>query len=280
VLAETRDAASTEPILKIATSGSDESLQLAALAALGGFDDLRIPAGLCGALPAMGAGPRAAALSILASRTRYASIAVDRVKQKTLEPAVFGDDAVRHLLAVADAPTRAAINELWPSVSTAHGGSDFEPQIRRVIGAAQSTGGDPYHGFRLFMNNCGVCHRLFGRGAEIGPDLTPYQRTDISTLALNIVNPNAEIREGYEPFQLETKDGRTLTGFLVQRDAEAVVLRCLDGQNTSVAQKEIVEIKPAGRSLMPEGLLDSMPEGDLKDLFAYLRSSQPLPDAK
>jgi len=33
----------------------------------------------------------------------------------------------------------------------------------------------------------------------------------------------------------------------------------------------------SGISLMPEGLLDAMSEQDVRDLFAYLRSTQPLP---
>jgi hypothetical protein len=39
---------------------------------------------------------------------------------------------------------------------------------------------------------------------------------------------------------------------------------------------EIKDIQPMGRSLMPEGLLDDLSEAQLRDLFTYLRTSQPM----
>ena len=54
------------------------------------------------------------------------------------------------------------------------------------------------------------------------------------------------------------------------------MLRGLDGNNVVLRRGEISELKPAGLSLMPEGLLDGLAEQQVRDLFAYLRSSQPL----
>ena len=67
-----------------------------------------------------------------------------------------------------------------------------------------------------------------------------------------------------------------MSGFLVERDAQVVVIRGADGQNISVEQKDVAEMKTAGMSLMPEGLLDALSEQQVRDLFAYLRSTQPL----
>ena len=39
---------------------------------------------------------------------------------------------------------------------------------------------------------------------------------------------------------------------------------------------EISEMRPLGRSLMPSGLLDGLADQTLRDLFAYLRISQPI----
>ena len=43
-----------------------------------------------------------------------------------------------------------------------------------------------------------------------------------------------------------------------------------------LARTEIAELKPAGLSLMPEGLMDGWKPQQVRDLFAYLRSTQPL----
>jgi putative heme-binding domain-containing protein len=95
-------------------------------------------------------------------------------------------------------------------------------------------------------------------------------------MLLNIVNPSAEIREGYENYIVTTKDGRTLSGFLADKDNQVVVLRGLDGANQVLPQSQIAEMKSTGVSLMPQGLLDSLDDQKVRDLFAYLRSSQPL----
>jgi putative heme-binding domain-containing protein len=95
-------------------------------------------------------------------------------------------------------------------------------------------------------------------------------------MLLSIVNPSAEIREGFENYSVETKDGRSLSGFLAEQDPQRIVLRGLDGQNTTMSRPDLLEVKAAGLSLMPEGLLDGFSDQQARDLFAYLRSTQPL----
>ena len=165
--------------------------------------------------------------------------------------------------------------ELWPRAGVATT-AEMEQQIQRIAGVIHSGKGDPYAGQKLFNAACASCHTLFARGGRVGPDLTVYQRGDLDTMLLHVVNPSAEIREGYENFVIETKDERSLNGFLVERDAKLVILRGADGQNISIEQKDIAELRAAGMSLMPEGLIDTLDEQQLRDLFAYLRSTQPL----
>jgi len=159
-------------------------------------------------------------------------------------------------------------------------GAGPSTELARRIGAVESAlragPGNPYAGEPLFMQRCAACHKLFFKGGHVGPDLTAYQRDNLSTLLLSILNPNAEIREGYAAVEVETKDGRSLTGFVADRDANALVLRTLDGENTTLRPSEIESLQPTGRSLMPEGLLDGLSDQQLRDLFAYLRSSQPM----
>jgi putative heme-binding domain-containing protein len=94
-------------------------------------------------------------------------------------------------------------------------------------------------------------------------------------MLLNIVNPSAEIREGYGSVLVATIDGRALTGVLMDQDLRVIVLRGSDGRDVSIPRDQIEEMKLSLVSLMPEGLLKSLGDKDLRDLFAYLRSSQP-----
>jgi putative heme-binding domain-containing protein len=95
-------------------------------------------------------------------------------------------------------------------------------------------------------------------------------------MLISIVNPSAEIREGFQTVMIETADGRVLTGFPVDRDEQVTVLRTLSGQDVTLRAAEIENVFPTGRSLMPEGLLEGLSEQQLRDLFAYLRISQPI----
>jgi putative heme-binding domain-containing protein len=135
---------------------------------------------------------------------------------------------------------------------------------------------DPYAGRNLFNAACAGCHRLFAGSGQVGPDLTSYQRSDVGALLRSVVDPSAEIREGYEAVNVETKDERSLTGFIVERNDHLVILRGLDGRNVPLARTNVSELKTSGTSLMPEGLLDQMTPQQVRDLFAYLRSTQPL----
>jgi putative heme-binding domain-containing protein len=152
----------------------------------------------------------------------------------------------------------------------------IDEKLARFAGVVKGGSGDPFAGYANYNLACASCHKLFGEGGEIGPDLTSYRRDDLETMLMHIVYPSGEIREGFENVIIETKDGRNLSGFLAERHEDAVVLRGLDGESTLVKKSEIVRTRAAGASLMPEGLLDGFEEQQIRDLFAYLRSTQPL----
>ena len=75
-----------------------------------------------------------------------------------------------------------------------------------------------------------------------------------------------------------TEDGRVANGILVEEDAKIVVLRDSNGQDSAIPRGEIQEMAQQPKSLMPEGLLDGLSEQQMRDLFAYLRCTQPLND--
>jgi putative heme-binding domain-containing protein len=93
---------------------------------------------------------------------------------------------------------------------------------------------------------------------------------------ISIIDPSAEIREGYRNFMVRTKDGRVLSGFLSDSDAQMIALRGLDGQDVRIARADIGVLKAMPTSIMPEGLLDGLDEQDLRNFFAYLRIPQPI----
>jgi putative heme-binding domain-containing protein len=138
--------------------------------------------------------------------------------------------------------------------------------------------GDPYQGKKLYRELCGRCHQLFDDGGKVGPDLTGYQRDQLETLLRNIVGPSLEIREGYQMVRILTSDALVLTGFIESEQPDQIVLRNTDGQSVTLERSDIEQLEPQVLSLMPEGLLEKLDDKQIRDLMAYLRSSQPLND--
>ena len=153
---------------------------------------------------------------------------------------------------------------------------DPSERLTRMEAVIRSAPGSPYAGRSIYTERCGSCHRLFHRGGRVGPDLTSYQRDDLRALLRGIALPSAEIRAGYESYVVLTTGGRTLSGFIADQDTNVVMVRGVDGNDIALARESIAAMLPAGRSLMPEGLLDGLADQQLRDLFAYLRVSQPI----
>ena len=56
-----------------------------------------------------------------------------------------------------------------------------------------------------------------------------------------------------------------------------MALRTIEGQTVVLPREKILRLRVLGTSVMPEDLLREYNEQQLRDLFAYLRSTQPLP---
>jgi putative heme-binding domain-containing protein len=94
-------------------------------------------------------------------------------------------------------------------------------------------------------------------------------------MLLGIINPHAEIREGFETLTILTDDGRVITGFKIDEDANSLVLRTVDGQSQTINKAWIEEQHRSKTSLMPTGLLDELSDAQIRDLFAFLTSTTP-----
>lgn len=275
-LAEARNPKVLPLLLKIISDTKEKNLHPPSLSALQQFDSPEISENVLRQFKAFDESGRTAALTLLTCRPAWALSLLEAVDSGTLLPESIPPEMVARLRTFKDREKIAVLLKKHWAVERIPTTAEMQTQIDHYAVAIRTGTGDPYDGRKLFRTTCGSCHKLFGEGGQIGPDLTPYKRDDLETTLRNVVNPNAEIREGYENYLVTTKDDRTLSGFLVDRDAQVIVLRGVDGASTVIPQSEIQEMKPAGLSLMPEGLLNTMDDQQVRDLFAYLRSTQPL----
>ena len=77
---------------------------------------------------------------------------------------------------------------------------------------------------------------------------------------------------GYRTFRVELNNDEILDGFLVSQDTDAVILRIPNAEDRRIPRSEIRRTTFLRRSLMPENLLESLPDADATHLLAYLRT--------
>ncbi|HET6879077.1 MAG TPA: PVC-type heme-binding CxxCH protein [Pirellulales bacterium] len=277
IFGEVRQPKSVPVLLEVLRTTSDDGLRVAALAALEKYDSPEIAADVLAGFPSWTEDVRSVAQSLLASRKAWTLALLEALDAKQVDAATISREVARKLTVHREPRIAELVQKHFGNIEGATTGQ-MQEQIARLTDAIRNGPGTPYSGKKLFTANCGKCHTLFEQGGQIGPNLTSYKRDDVANMLVNIVNPSAEVREGFETYQAVTDDGRVVSGFLVDRDNQVIVLRGADGQTISLAQDEIDEMVPLRKSLMPEGLLDKLGEQDVRDLFAYLRSTQPLND--
>ncbi|MEO1998880.1 MAG: dehydrogenase, partial [Planctomycetaceae bacterium] len=132
----------------------------------------------------------------------------------------------------------------------------------------------------VFNGTCAKCHTLFGQGGSIGPDLTGSGRKKTDYVITNLVDPTATIDQTYRLTTALTTDGRLYTGFIVQQDATSVTLRMPDA-DVKLTMKMVEELVTSNKSLMPDGMLKTFTDDQVRDLLLYLSSdSQVAPAAR
>lgn len=139
--------------------------------------------------------------------------------------------------------------------------------------------GDAGRGEAVFLRSgaasCNKCHRVKGKGVDIGPDLSQIGRKyERRALLETIMNPSAGIAPEYVPYVVETESGKVYAGFLQDQNAERIVLKSIEGVSLQILRKDVVELAKQEKSLMPELVLKSVTAQDAADLLAYLVSLQ------
>jgi putative heme-binding domain-containing protein len=279
ILGETHRPGYVAPLLALLAPDQPEAVRRAVLGALSAYKDDAIGTEVVRLLPKMEGELRDTAETLLSSRRVWSMQLVTAVDAGRVDTKSLPTATLRKLLLHKDDRIAALVKKHWGDVKGATT-AEMQQQIERLTGVVNSGTGSPYIGKKLFTLRCGTCHTLHATGGTVGPDLTPFKRDDAPHLLLHIINPSAEIREGYENQIIQTADGRTLTGIVVEKDTSVVVLRTADGQRVILPRDEIEVMRASGVSLMPDGLLQGLSDQEVRDLFAYLRSSQPLNERK
>ena len=162
----------------------------------------------------------------------------------------------------------------------------WAPLEKRAEAIAERTipelkGGDWARGRTVFYGEqakCSACHRVRGRGGEIGPDLSNSIHRDLASVHRDIHAPSAAINPDYIAHSVALVDGRVLQGTL-RTESDRLVVGDTDGRRTVIHRAEVEATTPTSVSIMPEGLDTALGSDKLRDLLTFLLTD-PLGPAK
>jgi putative heme-binding domain-containing protein len=283
IFGEINQPESVPVLLKLVESRkSSDAIRQASLKALARYDDPEIGARVTKAYPdILRSDPNVKneALSLLALRTAWAVQLLNAIDRKTLpgekfiahtiDKADVPQEIVRHLILLGDPAINETAYRLWPGVRLASS-AEINKRVKEVSRILESGSGDLLKGRLIFNTRCGSCHRLFEEGAEIGPDLTGYDRKNINEMLTNIIDPNAYIREGYGTFHITTTDKRSIVGTLKAKNGSMLTIQPFHGDVITLSSNQVEKMVEQKTSIMPEGLLDGLSDQQIRDIFAYI----------
>ncbi|HEY1602893.1 MAG TPA: PVC-type heme-binding CxxCH protein [Pirellulales bacterium] len=263
-----------DPLLKLLDDAEPAAIQSAALAALERFSDPRIARLVLAQLPKFPADARVRAQTLLAGRAAWAMELLESVDRGELKPEEISAAQLRQIALFKESRLAELMTKHWGQVAEATP-AEKRARIHGISVSMNLTSGDPLRGKPLFAKHCGVCHTLFGEGNKVGPDLTGAERKNRDFLLTSIVDPSAVIRKEFFNYVVQTKDGRVLTGLIVESSPPVVTILDAKNQRTTLTQDEIEATERANQSLMPEKILDELDADQVRDLMKYLQSDSP-----
>jgi len=260
---------------------NDRTVQAEAARGLAVFDDPAVARLLVNASRRARGPAREAILSALVSRVTFATALVEAVENGQLKPTDLSAATVRQIHTLGNAALSRRLTAAWGQIRESP--AEKQRQIADLTELLTTADDQPVNlpaGRLLFQQSCGNCHRLYGSGGDLGPDLTGSGRHDLGYLLENMVDPSAVVNRNWRMSVIALADGRVLSGVVMQRDANTLSLRT-PRELIAVPVAEIDAVSLTDRSPMPDGLLDQLSEQQIRNLIAYLRhpTQVPLPES-
>lgn len=163
---------------------------------------------------------------------------------------------------------------LQDKIAQAHAGEKKDDPVAPYRDALE--GGDADSGRKIFYEkaeaSCAKCHKVQGRGGEVGPvlDAVGGQKTR-EYLLESIVLPNKDIAQGFAQSIFQLQSDAIETGRVEKEDDRQVVLVLADGSRKTLAKGDI-KARKLGLSAMPEDEVKRLTKRELRDVVEFLAS--------
>jgi len=210
------------------------------------------------------------AVDLLTSRLAWGRKLLASIENGAISRDAVHVEHIRKLSALPDEEFRRQVERQLGSVRATR-----DPHRARVIARMRqlletSKKGGVERGRQVFARACASCHKIYGQGHNVGPDLTSNGRSNLEQLLSNVFDPNLVVGSAYQTRMIVTEDGRVLTGLLVEDSKHRVVLKLPGGKREAIPRDTIDELVERPISLMPEGIEKQLSDREIVDLFAFL----------
>lgn len=217
------------------------------------------------------------AVELLTQRTPWAKELVKAVAAGKIPPTALNANQIQRMQASKDEwlvkESRARFGTIRATRNPQR--EQLIAQIRRQF---REKPGDPVAGAAVFQRVCSQCHVIHGQGQQVGPDITRNGRSSYDQLLSNVFDPSLVIGPAYQAWNIQTTDGRVLTGLLVEKNDRRTVLKVQGGKLETISADDVEESAISPLSLMPEGLEKQLQPKELFDLLAFLTLDKPPAD--
>ncbi|MFN5800062.1 MAG: PVC-type heme-binding CxxCH protein [Planctomyces sp.] len=220
---------------------------------------------------------RPAAIEILTDQLPSSIQLMELVRDGKVEPGNINSNQARKMLLFKDQSLMDLVTRHWGSVRTERDPARQE-LIARMRNELRVARGNPVAGKAVFAKVCGQCHKMYGEGADVGPDITRNGRASFEQLLSNVFDPSLVIGAAYQAQTIVTTNGQIITGLPAEDNDQRVVLKIQGNRTETVPRSDIEQQVTSPLSLMPEGLEKQLQPSELHDLFAWLTLDKPPTD--
>ena len=214
------------------------------------------------------------AINTLAARASYARALLNAVATGKISRTEISAYHARQIRNLENEELNQLLLKQWGDVRpAAHEKTEAMQRWKSLLTPESLSKANPSPGRQTFTTACATCHVLYGQGRKVGPDLTGSNRRNIDYLLENIVDPSATVAVDFRSSIAVLTDGRTITGVVGDQNERTVTLET-QKERVTLPRSEIEELRPTSVSLMPDGLLNNLTPEQVRDLVAYLMSTE------
>jgi putative heme-binding domain-containing protein len=252
----------------------------AAIRALATSPDANTPAAILKAYSTFTPEEKLDAVHTLASRSPWANALLEAVEKGKIPRSDVPVTTARQILALNDKAVSARLEKVWGKITPASKvRAALTKKWKEILSEGTLAKADATRGRVLFTKHCAACHKMFGEGQTVGPELTGSQRANIDYVLENVLDPSAVVPNEYRLINFTTADERLVSGIVVRETKDAVTVRTTN-DTVILPTADIAARKQTNVSIMPDGLFDQMKPDEVRDLIAYLRAKQQVPIPK